>query len=296
MRSPLPLIALVLLAALLVAPAGAVSIVTDNHTVAYSDSTRYVDLNVYDPARQAIYDVELVVNPDTHVELTFYNSLNQEITAEINRTSTGPNTEIITYRIGDDISGPYESGTFLGLFGLEPYKFTVVNYASNTRTDTFPPLSLWLRNHNKGIGWKNPMAEMPDVAVRLKVDATRDVDVTVSTVPVDDLRKQISDIQGLGDEGIFKFVAIGMAMLQGITLVITLGWYLFQKIFIENFYLALGLYEIIGAAYAANTSRDIFQFFKKFYQYNLALAQFMYRLIDSIFSILARIIDALKIW
>lgn len=295
MKPHLPLIALAVLAAVLVAPAAAVSIVTDNHTVAYSESTRHIDLNVYDPGRQAIYDVEIIVNPDTQVELTFY-SLNQEITAEINRTSTGDNTEIITYRIGDDISGPYESGTFLGLFGLEPYKFTIVNYASNTATDTFPPLSLWLRNHNKGIGWKNPMAEIPDVAYRLKVDATRDVDVTVSTVPVDDLRQKASDIQDLGDEGIFKLVAIGMAMVQGITLVITLGWYLFQKIFIENFYLALGLYEIIGAAYAANTSRDIFQFFKKFYQYNLALAQFMYRLIDSIFSILARIIDTLKIW
>ena len=75
---------------------------------------------------------------------------------------------------------------------------------------------------------------------------------------------------------------------------VALGWYVFKKIFVENFFLFAGLFEIIGLAYAANKSRDFFQFLKRVVDYNVKAVKAMYWLIEQIITILTRIINALK--
>lgn len=292
MRFPLPLIALVVLAAVLVAPASAelTGLLPDKTYTRYDDRISHVDFNAYDPAGEVIGEIVLLVNPDTTVNFVLY-SYNQEIAGGINRTSTGANSESVTYWIGDQVSGPHDSSTLFGLVPLGEHKYRLCYGAGSDKS-----LKIWLYNYNRGIGWENPSYAIPDVIPRASIDSSQDIHVTVTTADTAAMRAKLSEVWDLGQNWLIQFISIGKGMASGIYLVVSLGWYLFQKIFIENFYLALGLYEIIGAAYAANTSRDIFQFFKKFYQYNLALAQFMYRLIDSIFSIVARIIDALKIW
>ena len=297
MRSPLPLIALLLLAALLVAPASAELIghLPDSAHIAYADTTRHIDLNAYDPGQEVIADVIFVVSPGTTVDFTLY-AYDQIISGEINRTLTGPKSEIITYRLGENQTGPYEASSLFGLLDLGPHTYTL-RYGA----DSDGALRLWLQNHNKGIGWRNPAVDIPDVAYRITATSSKDVELTISTAPSDDMHAAISGIWDLGESGIIQ-AAKGIRelgeliwlVMGGVFLVVSLGWYCFQKIFVENFLLFAGLFEVVGMAYAANKSRDIFQFLKKVVEYNAAAIKAMFWFIHQIVTIIDRVVDALK--
>jgi hypothetical protein len=56
----------------------------------------------------------------------------------------------------------------------------------------------------------------------------------------------------------------------------------------------LGLFEAVGLAYAANKSRDIFQFARKITEYNAKAINAMFWLIEKMITILTRVINALK--
>ena len=82
--------------------------------------------------------------------------------------------------------------------------------------------------------------------------------------------------------------------MEGVYLVISLGWYVFKTVFIDNLCFFFGLFEAVGFAYAANKSRDIFQFYRRIVDYNAKVFRAMVWLIEKMVTIITRIIDALN--
>lgn len=282
-----PLIALVLLAATLVAPAAAVTVVNlpDSVTTAYNEWTRQIDFNAYDPAGAVIGELHITLNPDTITEFTLYD-YGGTISGEINRTSTGPTSEIVTYRLGDQTAGPYEQSTWLGLAALGTQTYTIQYgvYDNGAR-------HLWMKQPAGKSFWTPLAYNISDIIYRVSVTSTQETRIAVLTVPIEDMNAAISE-RVEGTPG--NLLALLWGLLEGVYLVISLGWYVFRKIFIENFLLFAGLFEVIGMAYAANKSRDIFQFFKKVVNYNVAAIKAMYWLIEKMVTIITRIINALN--
>lgn len=275
---------------MLAAPASAELIghLPDSAHITYSDWTRSIDLNAYDPGGEVIGEVKLVVNPDTTSEFTLW-AYNQVITGEINRTSTGASSELVTYRLGDQITGPYEaSGGLFGLLNLGPHTYTLRYGAGSDGS-----LRLWLQSHQRARN-QNPVIDINDVAYRVSVTSTDDVEVTITTAPSDDMHGAISEIWDLGNEGPIQFIALLRGLFEGVYLVISLGWYVFKTVFIDNFALFFGLFEAVGLAYATNKSRDIFQFYRRFADYNAKAFRAMVWLIEKMVTILTRIIDAIN--
>ena len=286
-----PVALLILLAAVLAAPASAELIghLPDSAHVIYSDWTRQIDFNAYDPGGEVIGEVQLVVNPSTTTTFTLW-AYNQEITGEINRTSTGGSSELVTYRIGDQIAGPYEaSGGLFGILDLGPHTYKLRYGAGSDGS-----LRLWLQNYNRGMSWDNPVISINDVAYRVSVTSTDDVEVTITTAPSDDMHGAISEIWDLGNEGPIQFIAVLRGLFEGVYLIISLGWYVFKIAFIDNLLLFFGLFEAVGLAYATNKSRDIFQFYRRFADYNAKAFRAMVWLIEKMVTILTRIIDAIN--
>lgn len=293
---PLIFAALLLTAALLATPAAAelIGALPDGAHEVYAGWTSHIDLDAYNPNKEVIGEVLLRINPGTTVEFSLHTN-NQEITGEINRTSTSPSSEIITYRIGDQVSGPHESSTLFGLWDLGENTYSVRYGAGSDGT-----LRVWLQNHNRGVGWQNPAYNISNVAYRFSAVASRDVYLSITTADAGAMNKKISEIWDLGDSGPLAFLAkarelgaLLWGLMEGVSLVISLGWYLFRKIFIENFLLFAALFEIVGMAYAANKSRDFFQFLRKVVDYNTKAIKGMYWLIERMVTILSRIINAL---
>lgn len=274
-----------------VAPASAELIghLPDSAHITYSDWTRSIDLNAYDPGGEVIGEVKLVVNPGTTTAFTLW-AYNQEITGEINRTSTGASSELVTYRIGDQIAGPYEaSGGLFGLLDLGPHTYSLRYGAGSDGS-----LRLWLQSYNRPMSQKNQVIDINDVAYRVSVTSTDDVEVTITTAPSDDMHGAISEIWDLGKEEPIQFIAVLRGLFEGVFLVVSLGWYVFKTVFIDNFLLFIGLFEAVGLAYAANKSRDIFQFYRRIVDYNAKVFRAMFWLIEKMVTIVTRIIDAIN--
>lgn len=287
MRTPLPLIALVLLAAVLVAPAAAVNILNlpDTTTTAYNEWTRYVDLNAYDPGGAVIAEITLISPPDSITQFSLYD-YGQEITGEINRTTTGTNAEAVTYRLGDQTAGPYERTTWLSLPALPDETFTIKYgvYDGGGR-------HLWMQPYMKGGSWDNLGYNITDIVYRVAVSSTQETRVTILTAPIEDLNAAFFILE---ENTPGNLIAMLWGLLEGVYLVISLGWYMFKVIFIDNLLLFAGLFEAVGMCYAANKSRDIFQFFKKVVDYNAAAIRAMFWLIGQMVGLLTRIINALN--
>ena len=283
----LPLITIMLLAAVLVAPAAAVSIVNlpDSTYTAYDEWTQYVDINLYDPGGAVIGQMSITVYPDSITEFLLYD-YGGTISGEINRTSTGPTSEIVTYRLGDQTAGPYEQSTWLGLAALDKQTYTIKYgvYEDGHR-------HLWMQQPAGKSAWAPIAYNITDIIYRASFTSTQETRIAISAVPIEDMNTAINErIEGTPG----NIISMLWGLMEGVYLVISLGWYVFKKIFIENFLLFAGLYEVIGMAYAANKSRDLFQFMKKVVDYNAIAFKAMYWLMEKMIGILTRIIDALN--
>ncbi|MFA5409874.1 MAG: hypothetical protein WC343_13965 [Bacilli bacterium] len=287
MKPPLPLIALVLLAAVLVAPAAAVNILNlpDTTTTAYNEWTRYVDLNAYDPGGAVIAEITLIAPPDSITQFSLYD-YGQEITGEINRTTTGTNAEAVTYRLGDQTAGPYERTTWLSIPALPDETFTIKYgvYDGGGR-------HLWMQPYMKGGSWDNLGYNITDIIYRVAVSSTQETRITIITAPIEDLNAAFVILE---ENTPGNLIAMLWGLLEGVYLAIALGWYMFKIVFIDNLLLFAGLFEAVGMCYAANKSRDIFQFIKKVVDYNAAAIRAMFWLIGQMVGLLTRIINALN--
>lgn len=282
-----PVALLILLAAVLVAPASAVTIVNlpDSVTTAYDEWTRQIDFNAYDPAGAVIGELLITLNPDTTAEFTLYD-YGGTVTGEINRTSTGPTSEIVTYRLGNQTAGPYEQSTWLGIgsLGSQTYIIQYGVYDDGGR-------HLWMKQPAGKYSWTPLSSAITDIIYRVSVTSTQETRVAVSTVPIEDMNAAISE-RVEGTPG--NLLALLWGLMEGVYLVISLGWYVFKTVFIDNLLLFFGLFEAVGLAYAANKSRDIFQFYRRIVDYNAKVFRAMVWLIEKMVTIITRIIDALN--
>ncbi len=282
-----PVALLILLAAMLVAPAAAVSIVNlpDSVTTAYNEWTRQIDFNAYDPAGAVIGELHITLNPDTITEFTLYD-YGGTVTGEINRTSTGPTSEIVTYRLGNQTAGPYEQSTWLGIGSLGPQTY-IIQYGVYDDGGRH----LWMKQPAGKYSWTPLSSAITDIIYRVSVTSTQETRVAVSTVPIEDMNAAISE-RVEGTPG--NLLALLWGLMEGVYLVISLGWYVFKTVFIDNLLLFFGLFEAVGLAYAANKSRDIFQFYRRIVDYNAKVFRAMVWLIEKMVTIITRIIDALN--
>jgi hypothetical protein len=282
-----PVALLILLAAVLVAPASAVTIVNlpDSVTTAYAEWTRQIDFNAYDPGGAVIAEITLKAPPDSITQFSLYD-YGQEITGEINRTTTGTNAEAVSYRLGDQTAGPYERTTWLSIPALPDETFTLKYgvYEGGGR-------HLWMQPYMKGGSWDNLGYNITDIIYRVAVSSTQETRVTILTAPIEDLNAAFFILE---ENTPGNLIAMLWGLLEGVYLVISLGWYVFKTVFIDNFLLFIGLFEAVGLAYAANKSRDIFQFYRRIVDYNAKAFRAMVWLIEKMVTILTRIIDALN--
>jgi len=290
---PLPLLTvLVLLAALLVAPAAAVTIVDlpDGAITAYDEWTTYVDLNVYDPGGAVIGEISLEAPPDSLTEFTLYD-YGGLITGEINRTPTGSNAEEVSYRLGDQEAGPYERTAWIPGTSLPDKELFTIKYGVYDDGKRH----LWMQPWGKGGIWDNLGYNISNIIYRASFSSTRDTRVILVTAPADEMSDAINQrADTTGGNLISGFLDLLWGLVGGVYFTVSIGWYFFNTLFVKNFWLFLGLYEVLGLAYAANKSRDIFQFGKKIVQYNAAALKAMLWLIDAMIGIVTKIINALK--
>jgi len=298
MRShrPLTLIALVLLAAaLLAAPAAAEDILgnpsvvplPDSIETTYNDYTRGpIDIDAYNPGRQAIAQIDISAPPGSITRLNLYDQ-GRIIPAVINRTTTGDRDEIITYSLGDQTAGPYARNLLWPLSLPDKEQFTIQYAVHNDYTRV-----IWMHPWQRA-SWSPLQTPLENVIYRATFEADEPTRLIVQTAPYDDATAAI-DAHAAAGNAAGGIVSLLLGLFDGIVLVVSLGWYIFRKIFLENFLLFAGLFEVIGMAYAANKSRDIFQFLKRVVDYNVKAVKAMYWLIEQMVTILSRIINALK--
>jgi hypothetical protein len=297
MRPPaLPLLLLAALA-LLAAPAAAedalgnpsVVPLPDSIETAYNDYTRGpIDIDAYNPGRQAIAQIDISAPPGSVTRLNLYDQ-GRIIPAVINRTTTGDRDEIITYSLGDQTAGPYARNLLWPLSLPDKEQFTIQYAVHNDYTRV-----IWMHPWQRA-GWSPLQTQLENVIYRATFEADEPTRLIVQTAPYDDATAAI-DARADADAGNAAggIVSLLLGLFDGIVLVVSLGWYLFATLFIDNFLLFLGLFEAVGLAYAANKSRDIFQFARKFTEYNAKAINAMFWLIEKMITILTRVINALK--
>lgn len=125
---------------------------------------------------------------------------------------------------------------------------------------------------------------------RITLTASEPIDVKVYTVPVSTF--YISASEQTGNVVGFLDTLIGMG--EGTVTVISFAWGIFSQIFIENFAAVLVLYVSLTGAIAVSTKRDIFKALETWIGYQVSLIEFMLKMVDWIISIITRIINALK--
>lgn len=110
-----------------------------------------------------------------------------------------------------------------------------------------------------------------------------DIDAGIYGGPIGAYYKGEEYVDFWGNIGAIKDFIFGF--LGNIYFFLEGSFYWFHLIFIQNFMLLIALYEAIGLALAAGTSRDIFQFFKKAWNVQVQfvnLFMFFVRLIEEI--------------
>lgn len=299
MRPPALFLLLLAALALLAAPAAAADLLGNPAIVLLPNTTETafdgytkgpIVVNAYDPGRHAVAQIDISAPPGSIARLDLYDQ-GQIIPVVINRTATGDRSEIVTYSIGDQIAGPYERSVLWPLSLPDKERFSI-QYSVRADRSCY----LWFQPWMRGTKWANLACDVDNVVYRAAFSAERDTRLVIQTAPYDDLVAAINARASQIDvSGCSNIVSLLKGLYDGVYLVISLGWYLFRTIFIDNFLLFLGLYEAVGLAYAANRSRDIFQFGRKFADYNAKAVNAMFWLIERMVTILTRIVDALKL-
>jgi len=301
MKPHLPLIALAVLAAVLVAPAAALELTDDVWVLSplKIDGTEMVtlegvnlDLDAYgDGDGRCITAVTLQAPANAQADITLYD-YSQTITGSLNVSETLISQDLY-WALGEDsfqrgaIKAPYQTGAE---FYLQMWTTSAFNETAKTAGQTYVGLSD-TRRGNHGTA----MVPLNAAVSRLTVTSSDPITLIVYTAPIASFYDAAHSQMSGGDVGfIDEAIEILFGVAEGVYLVVSLGWYLFRVIFIENLLLFAGLYEIIGMAYAANKSRDFFQFLRKVAEYNVSAIKAMYWLIEKIVTILQRIISALN--
>lgn len=295
-----PVAPLILLAAVLVAPASAMELFDDTWVLSplKIEGTEMVtleganlDLNPYEGDKRCITGVVLKVPDGAQADITLYD-YSQTITGSVN-VSESLVTQDLYWSLGEDsfqrgtLKTPLQTGA---KFHIQMWTTSAFNATAKTTGQTYVGLSDTLRgNHGTA------MVPLNAAISRLTVTATEPVTLIAYISPVsafyDAANSQMSGADlGLIDEA--KELLGGLA--EGVYLVISLGWYVFKTVFIDNFLLFFGLFEAVGLAYAANKSRNIFQFYRKIVDYNAKVFRAMFWLIEKMVTLLTRIIDAIN--
>jgi len=251
-----------------------------------------LDLDPYaDGVGRCITGVVLKVPDGAQADITLYD-YSQTITGSVN-VSESLVTQDLYWSLGEDsfqrgtLKTPLQTGA---KFHIQMWTTSAFNATAKTTGQTYVGLSDTLRgNHGTA------MVPLNAAISRLTVTATEPVTLIAYISPVsafyDAANSQMSGADlGLIDEA--KELLGGLA--EGVYLVISLGWYVFKTVFIDNFLLFFGLFEAVGLAYAANKSRNIFQFYRKIVDYNAKVFRAMFWLIEKMVTLLTRIIDAIN--
>lgn len=284
---PLPsLLALVLLSLILVDPAAAMSVVDptgipglETHTV----EGVYLDFNPYESSESCVVLVNFIMPENSELELQLYD-YGQVIPGTINNTFT---SELVVKHLTTHCTLGTDAYTRSGM--VSPLQ----------ATDTIQ-LRIWTES-NDTVGSQTyaglsdffggpAVAPLNATIYRIVVSASDPITMEIQTVPVSVYYDNVVALAA-GEQ---NFIGILTGIFEGVYLVVSLGWYIFKTIFIENLLLFAALYESVGLCYAANKSRNIFQFFRKIAEYNVAAIKAMYWLIEKMVTILTRIVDALN--
>lgn len=295
------LLASLLLSLILVAPAAAMELFDDTWVLSplKIEGTEMVtleganlDLDPYaDGDGRCITGVVLKLPDGAQADITLYD-YSQTITGSVN-VSESLITQDLYWSLGEDsfqrgsFKAPYQTGAE---FHLQMWTTSAFNGTAKTSGQTYVGLSDTLRgNHGTA------MVPLNAAVSRLTVTSSQPITLIAYVSPIsafyDAAHDQMTGVSlGLIDE------ALGLlgGLAEGIYLVISLGWYVFKIVFLDNFLLFFGLFEAVGLAYAANKSKDIFQFYRRIVDYNAKVFRAMFWLIERMVTILTRIIDALN--
>ena len=290
MRFPLLFLALL---AILAAPVVAVADLqmvgydlADMDTFQATDS--YLDYNAYTDGN-LIAQLQIGVYPGTDCQITLYDS-GQTIPAEINITADGTiypslgnqtipswGTSILSYPLGTSMD-------------QIRHRFTFQTMTASIYSDDPSSKDLHLRMYADNAMTRSATVPLINTIYRIQIQANKPVEVTAWIAPEDDIYDQINARQE-GTAGFLEYLGEIAGSIIG---VVTLVWVIFKTVFIENFTLTVALYETIVMAYSFNKARDIFQAFSMLIRYNKAFLEFMVWILESIVSIITRIINAFK--
>lgn len=248
-----------------------------------------LDLDPYaDGVGRCITGVVLKVPDGAQADITLYD-YSQTITGSVN-VSESLVTQDLYWSLGED---SFQRGTLKTPFqtGAEFHIYLWTDTAFNSSAGgTYVGLSDTIRgNHGTAIVPINAAIS------QLEVTASEPITAIIYTSPITSFYDAASDqMTGVDIGPIDEITSLLWGLFEGVTLVITLGWYVFKVFFIDNFLLFFGLFEAVGLAYAANKSRNIFQFYRRFADYNAKAFRAMVWLIEKMVTILTRIIDAIN--
>jgi len=299
-RLPFALIALLLLAVLVAAPAAAAilpeyqaidPVSMENVAVVQLEGVTTLDISPYETG-QCIIQVVFETPPDSQVDFTLYAG-QQTITGSMNVSDDESISRVFGWSLGEE-SFLKERLRVLNQVGGE-YQIRVWTdsiYREDRSGQMYAGLSEFVRGPT-GIAY----APLNTAISRITVTASEPIDVDISTIPTEQFYKAYADqVETISlVDYLFKTIG-GLLVINPAEAIesISFTWMFFSQIFIKNFYALIALYVTITGAVAVCTKRDIFKALEEWIGYQVSLLKFMLEVGDTIISVFTRIINALK--
>lgn len=124
--------------------------------------------------------------------------------------------------------------------------------------------------------------------VSYRVDSDQNTVVSEETVPYDEaVAKLNAGAPADAASALWGYITLLWGVFDSL-------WYWLDLLFIQNLVLTVSLYVAGTMAYAINTSRNIFAFYKTWFKQQKALFEFIANAFSTVISIIAQVIQSIK--
>jgi hypothetical protein len=236
----------------------------------------------------AIYGINIKQRIDTTTSITMIYGNDSVVTGSTIYTLVFPLYSNRTV----ELNGESESQYFTDYFQFGQQEF-VVSYASNISDSDGSLISNGFMIHNPAYIGQNIRAYFPvsgfstNLIKAVTITSDKNIDVVVLAAPADIVLKYSNStdipVLGVAQDWINFTISIG-AQALGFVLIL---FGVIRFFFIDNLLLTIALYLGVSLAYSAVSSRNIFQFYKKFIRFQRSMLDFMIQLWNYLIQIVS---------
>ena len=203
---------------------------------------------------------------------------------------TRPNwwTSVITLKLGDKTVNL----TDYDILGLEKCILLTYSFDEQNKTTAISLIYDDGSIFKKGIEQEIPSLEYTPI-YRLDINANGEVKVVVGVASYQAYKEGWEVTKQGGYPEIPYVTDLTNIITATYTLITGAFWY-FKLIFVDNWLLTFALFESLLLAYSACTSRDIFQFYRRWIDAHIKLVEIMVGFVRVLVDIFSKVIQAIK--